>query len=254
MSLDVEAGRRSRSVRHHLGPGGKPQRAPRRGRPGLATSAAVGRVGPVVEQRPQVDEGIAERRHVPVEDRPHPIGIARVELAVVELVVVVEDRHVRSPGDRPPSRCPTAFMSGSVPTGAASPQRCAQPGDLARDEALGSTEVGQARPTPGRPRAARRARRPPRADAASRRRRAAASTAVWPPRSPRRRGTRPPGSPRRSPRGRRRTGTRAAPGRSRATAATASGAPAACRARPERWRPNGGRRTTRRRVPNGRGR
>ena len=62
----------------------------RRARRRAAVARVVG-LGPVAEQRAEVDERVAERRHVPVEDRLHAVGIGGVELAVVELQVVVHE-------------------------------------------------------------------------------------------------------------------------------------------------------------------
>ena len=50
------------------------------------------------EQYPDVDQGVPERRHVPVEYRVHPVGIGGIELAVVQLEVVVQDRGALRPG------------------------------------------------------------------------------------------------------------------------------------------------------------
>ena len=52
----------------------------------------IGGIRPVVQEGAEVDEGVAERRHVPVEDREDPVRIGRIELTVVELEVVVDDR------------------------------------------------------------------------------------------------------------------------------------------------------------------
>ena len=43
-----------------------------------SVALGVGRVGPVVEQRAEVDQRVAERRHVPVEHRRHPVRVGRV--------------------------------------------------------------------------------------------------------------------------------------------------------------------------------
>ena len=64
---------------------------------------SVDRVGwlfPVAHERAEVDERVADRGHVPVEDRRHTVGFAGCEHGVVELEVVVEDRHSsrRRPG------------------------------------------------------------------------------------------------------------------------------------------------------------
>ena len=69
----------------------------------MAAAPGVGgiaRVGPVVEQRSEVHHRIADRRHVPVEDRGDPVGVRRVELAVVELRIVVDQCGRRRGGQR----------------------------------------------------------------------------------------------------------------------------------------------------------
>ncbi len=55
-----------------------------------AARRRIGRLAPVSAQRAEVDQRIAERRHVPIEDRRHAIGILGLELAVVELQIVVQ--------------------------------------------------------------------------------------------------------------------------------------------------------------------
>ena len=55
-------------------------------------SLTVGGIRPVVQEGAEVDERVAERRHVPVEDREDPVRVGRIELTVVELEVVVDDR------------------------------------------------------------------------------------------------------------------------------------------------------------------
>ena len=85
---------------------GRSRRRRRRGSPGWAGRPSallavrvhppvvmrVGGIRPVVEQDPDVHQGIPERRHVPVEHRVHPVGVGGIELAVVQLEIVVQDR------------------------------------------------------------------------------------------------------------------------------------------------------------------
>ena len=105
---------------------------PMASRPWWLTRPAFGgsrRVGPVVEQRAEVDQRLAERRHVPVEDRLHAVGVGRIELAVVELEVVVHERHPRrrrqGRGEPAAARCPSPAgrrRAGRGPSGCASPE------------------------------------------------------------------------------------------------------------------------------------
>ena len=106
----------------------------------------VGRVGPVVEQRAEVDQRLAERRHVPVEDRLDAVGVGRVELAVVELEVVVHDRH---PGRRRQRR---RQALGQLVHHAADRRR-----DARGPSASASRRPGGRRSPSGRPRSARSA-------------------------------------------------------------------------------------------------
>ena len=109
-----------------------------------ARARRIARVGPVVEQRPEVDQRLTQRRHVPVEDRLDAVGVGRVELAVVELQVVVHDRH---PGRRGQRRLQaqgqlvhdrgTVVGTHQVPPGPPA-------GHLAGREALGLAQVGHA--------------------------------------------------------------------------------------------------------------
>ena len=93
---------------------------------------------------PTSTNGVAERRLVPVEHRAHAVGVGRVELAVVELVVVVEDRHVpASPASSPPGGSPTSCISGGESGRAARSHRFFQPADLPLEEAVGAAEVGE---------------------------------------------------------------------------------------------------------------
>ena len=103
----------------------------------------VGRVGPVVQRDADVDERVAERRLVPVEHRVHPVGVGGIELAVVELVVVVEDRRV--PAGRHRRRQPVADLLHRR-------RRVGQRGEippllpalhLALQEPVGPAEVGE---------------------------------------------------------------------------------------------------------------
>ena len=204
----------------------------------------VGRVRPVVEQSPEVDQRLAERGHVPVEDRRHPIRVARVELAVVDLVVVVQHRRRGRPaGIVAARRSPTPAICGTRPVSTSS-HRLRQPATWR------STNPS------GRPRSPS-----PIASGSRRWRSARASTTANPmrragvdvvghrrrargPRPRRRCGTRRRGSPTRSRRGRRRTGTPRG-----ARSKCGDSASAARYSRRMSWAPgaswpNGGRRTT----------
>ena len=114
----------------HLRPRGQPERlqSPDRG-------GGVGVVRrPVVQQRAQVDQGIAERGHVPVEDRDDAVGVTRPELAVVDLEVVVQHRNpdrLRAPGRSgrraPRTGSPSAANSRSPMAGRMASHRDRQP-------------------------------------------------------------------------------------------------------------------------------
>ena len=135
--------------------------------------AALGRlgvrgIGPVVEQGAEVHERIAERRHVPVEDGGHAVGVLRGELAVVELEIVVDDgRAARRRAPRGQARVDPLHVVRRVVRAGERPA-LGPAVELAVDEALGAAEVGRARtprargrgdrPSPRRGR--RRARRP----------------------------------------------------------------------------------------------
>ena len=109
-----------------------------------AGAVDVGRVGPVVEQHAEVDERLAERGHVPVEDALDPIGVGRVELAVVDLVVVVQHRDARR--DRR-HRGGQAVADGDHlrhPAGVDEVPALAPARHLALDEAVGPAEVAEA--------------------------------------------------------------------------------------------------------------
>ncbi len=86
-----------------------------------------GAVRPVVQQRPQVGQRVAERRHVPVEDRGDLVGVTRGELAVVDLEVVVDQGGLAGLGQVPgqqladPVHGAAARRSRPPPSGAASP-------------------------------------------------------------------------------------------------------------------------------------
>jgi hypothetical protein len=73
-----------------------PRRIARLTREGVRRTAvvAVVRLRPIAEERTEVGERLTERRHVPVEDRLHAIGIRRIELAVVELQIVVHETRL----------------------------------------------------------------------------------------------------------------------------------------------------------------
>ena len=102
-------------------------------------------------------------------------GSAGVELAVVELVVVVEDRRARR--DAASSRASRSPTAGHQRLGAVgrrpAPSACAQPADLALDEALGPARGRRGRPPRARRGAGRRGRRRRRGRRGARRRRGA---------------------------------------------------------------------------------
>ncbi len=107
-----------------------------------ARNVAVGRVGPVVEQRAEIDQWVAEGGHVPVEEGDHPIRLAGGEHAVVELEIVVDERHPLRRRDmpfEPGVRC----AHGVVVSGVGDQIPALLPAlDLALDEPVPAAEIG----------------------------------------------------------------------------------------------------------------
>ena len=113
----------------------------------------------VDQQQRDVGQRVAERGHLPVDDRADPV--VGVDQDVVEPVVAVHDARRRgsSAGTLPVSE-PVQLVGVGGARGSASPRAACPSGAPA---ARGSPRAGRsrrARPPPGRRRAARRARRP----------------------------------------------------------------------------------------------
>jgi hypothetical protein len=104
----------------------------------------VGRIGPVVEQHAEIDERLTERGHVPVEDALDPIRVGRVELAVVDLVVVVQHGHPRRHGGHRGRQSVGHHGHLRHPSGVDEVPSLAPPGDLPLDEPVGLAEVAEA--------------------------------------------------------------------------------------------------------------
>ena len=124
-----------------LAPG---REAGQRGHRAQRRGALLAGLRPVDEHHPEVGERVAQRRHLPVEDRLDPARLVGVEQAVVQPVVAVDDarplgrpapsrpagrRGRRGPGGRGRGWRPTAWSSGA-PGGRRSP-----PGRPKSDEA-----------------------------------------------------------------------------------------------------------------------
>ena len=177
---DLEAGPR-RVPGHHLGSRGQAQRL-HAGVEDGAVVLGVGRIGPIVQEGAQVDEGVAHGRHVPIEDRLHVIRVSGIELAVVQLVVVVQDRRARRGGHRRRQAIAESVHQrlGARRRGELPPMAPAR--HLTVDETIRPPEIVRDRRPPGPARGAAPGHRRRRGRRAGRRRRGVASTAGASPR------------------------------------------------------------------------
>ena len=99
---------------------------------------------PVEHEEGEVGAGVAQRRHLPVDDGGHLVGVVRED--VVEPVVPVHDpRSARLAGALHPGREPVGKLVGRGPLGREGLLHLpAPPADLSGEEPLGSPEVREA--------------------------------------------------------------------------------------------------------------